>query len=209
MINFVDDLLPYSRNSLLPTIPRACTSLYNFYQSLAGCGIPGLDETTLRQYVCDPVRYGARYALCECGGGGVGRLGKNIIAAFLDLSVRNEIANYISAYFAGLGTVTLDYSRIYNCDDRVVHDFSGTFNGTAIQNAWAEYLGIPKRRVIVGVGIHDTAVAGKCVATVSWEISSLKRYENVAQATVQILNGASSFVLSQLVVLLCALVYFM
>jgi len=211
MTNFIDRLLPATRTlqNALPTIPEACSTLYNFYTEFGNCGIKGLNEDNLKSYVCNP-QYGARYSLCQCGGDKVSPLGKVIIAAFTDINLRNEIAAYINKYDTG-NSVTLDYTTTYPCRaDRIYLEFTANINFTAIQNAWADYLGIPRRRVIVGVGIQQGTQAGECVAVVSYQNTPLvKRGEQVTQATLQIVDSASTFVLSQLVVLLCALVYFM
>jgi hypothetical protein len=201
MINFVDRLLPFNRVTSLPSIPKACDVLGQFYDELGSCGFQGLDQASLKEYVCsnqDP-----RYALCECGGHGVSPLGLEVSAAI------KRISSEITAFFASkanasLGTVSVDVARTYNCDDRLVHDFTGSYDGVALRDAYAEFLGIPARRIKVGIDVQDTkSPDGKCVSVVEFNIASGKRDALTSQqATIQFLNGASAFVLSQLVTFL-------
>jgi hypothetical protein len=207
MNNFIDRLFPFNKTLILDNIPKICDTLGRFYEEFGRCGFFGVNADVLKQYVCD-YNNQPEYQICECGTRNVGALGQKIITYLKLLNFR--VAAYINARAGTLGTVSVDVTRTYNCDDRLVHSFTGTFDGAALKNAYAAYLGVSPSRIRVGIDIQDSKRPdGKCVSVVDFTISSNKRAMLTAQqATVQVLNSASSLVISQLVLLLLAIIYF-
>jgi len=209
MVNFVDRLLPYNvAFNAATSIPKICDTLGRFYEEFGSCGLSGLNADVLKQRVCD-YSPDPEYQICECGTRRVAALGQRIIASLKAL--RTAVALYLNSRAGTLGTITVDVSRTYNCDDRIVHSFTGTFDGVALRNAYAAYLGISASRIRVGIDIQDSVRSdGKCVAVVDFTVAvNAKRAMLTAQdATVQILNSACGLVISQLVLLLLAIVYF-
>jgi len=204
MVNFIDNLLPYTRANLLPSIPTVCNALGTYYEELGSCGFQGLTPDVLKNYVC-AYSPAPEYQICECGGKGVAPLGTKIMESINNLKA--EIVAWINAGRSGsAGTVSFTV-RAFACSDRFAIDFSGSYDGAAIRTAIANYLGVNVNRIVVGVGIQDSQVGGTCVGVVA---TIGKREDSQStQATIQILNGVSAAVVSQLVVLLCALVFFL
>jgi len=209
VLKFIDGVVPYNTNTVFALdIPGICDRLGQFYDDFASCGFPGVTRDIINQYVCNDTsitdaNYRQAVGICECGTHSVSRLGRRVIEILKTLYV--SLATYLSNK-GNLGVVTVDVLRNYTCDDRLVLNFAGTFDATAIRNAYAAFLGIPTNRIRVGVNIQDSMVNGKCVNVVEVSVSG-KRFEQVGTATVQITNSVGSVVISTLLVVLISVLY--
>jgi len=201
MVNFVKRVFPIGLTPgarLDLAIRDLCPALGDFYDDFANCGIPGISAGQLNSYVCanDP-----KYLICDCRNGRVSTLGRDIVSYFRAFS--NDINVVINRI--GNITVSLDIARTYNCNDRVIFQYTGTFDKPGIRAAIANYLGIAQTRIRIQIGSIDGPTPSTCTA-IEVGIAGKRAIEDTEQNsfTLQVTNSAFS-VASQIALLLIAI----